>query len=193
MIVGITGNTGTGKTLITDFFEKWGGYVISADLIGWEILKKHDIIEKLKSMFGDGIIKRKEVDRKLLGEIVFKDKARLKKLNNLVHPVLLKMLKEAIDKSDKPILVIDAALIFEWTIEGWFDYIILIISKPHIIRSRLKMLRISDEIINGKLSSQMNPLKARKYADFIIENNGSVGELREKARDVWERMVGKNR
>ncbi len=132
------------------------------------------------------------VDRKSLGEIVFKDKEKLQQLNKIVHPALLKILKESIDESDKDIVIVDAALIYEWAIKDWFDYIILIVSKPHVIKSRLKRLGISDEIINGKLKSQMNPEEAKKYADFIIENNGSIGELKKESRKVWERIVGEN-
>lgn len=193
MVIGITGNTGSGKTLIAGFFEEWGGFVISVDRFGWEVLENSNIKERLKEAFGDRIIRGERVDRKSLGEIVFKDKEKLQQLNKIVHPVLLKMLKEVIDKSDKDIITVDAALIFEWGIEDWFDYIVLIDSKPSIIGSRLKRLGVSEEIIKGRIKSQMDLKKARKKADFIIENNGSVEDVRKEARNVWERMVGKNR
>ena len=192
MIIGITGNTGTGKSLIADFFKELGGFVISADSIGWKVLQNQDIIKKIKEVFGNEIIREQGVDRKLLGDIVFKDIEKLQQLNEIVHPVLLKILKESIDESDKDIVIVDAALIYEWAIKDWFDYIILVVSRPHFIKSRLKRLGISDKIINGKLKSQMNPGEARKYADFIIENNGSVGELRKESCKVWERIVREN-
>ncbi len=190
MIIGITGNTGTGKSLIADFFGEWGGFVISADSIGWTVLQNRDIIRKIKEVFGNEIIRDEEVDRKRLGDIVFKDIEKLQQLNEIVHPVLLKMLKEAIGKIDKDIVIVDAALIYEWAIKDWFDYTILAVSRPHFIKSRLKRLGISGETINGKLKSQMNPEEAKKYADFIIENNGSIKELRKESRKVWERIVG---
>jgi len=190
MIIGITGNTGTGKSLIADFFGEWGGFVISADSIGWTVLQNRDIIRKIKEVFGNEIIRDEEVDRKRLGDIVFKDIEKLQQLNEIVHPVLLKMLKEAIGKIDKDIVIVDAALIYEWAIKDWFDYTILVVSRPHFIKSRLKRLGISGETINGKLKSQMNPEEAKKYADFMIENNGSIKELRKESRRVWEKIVG---
>ncbi len=189
MVIGITGNTGAGKSLVAGFFEEWDGFVIAADCIGWEVLQNQYVVKKLKETFGEEIISGGEVDRKRLGEIVFKDSEKLEELNKIVHPILLGMLKEAIDKSAHNIVVIDAALIFEWGIEDWFDYIILVDSKPKVLRARLKRLGISDEIIKGRLNSQMNLRKARKYADFIVENNGSVKELRKSARRVWEKIL----
>ena len=192
MVIGITGNVGTGKSLVSKFFKKWGAFIISGDQIGREVLKSVDIKEKLRITFGEEIIRDNDVDREKLGNIVFKDTDRLKQLNKIVHPALLKKLKESIYKSEEDIIVVDAALIFEWDIKDWFDYKILTISKLSNIRSRLKKLEFSDEIIDGILKSQMNPEKARIYADFIIVNNGSKRELREKAQKVWNKIFKEN-
>lgn len=192
MVICITGNIGTGKSLVAKFFKKWGAFIISGDQIGWEVLKSANIKEKLKITFGEKIIRDNDVDRERLGNIVFKDTDRLKQLNKIVHPVLLKKLKESISKSEEDIIVVDAALIFEWGIKDWFDYKILTISKLSNIKSRLKKLEFSDEIIDGTLKSQMNPEKARIYADFIIVNNGSKRELREKAQKVWNKILKEN-
>lgn len=192
MVIGLTGNIGTGKSLVAKFFKKWGAFIVSGDQIGWEVLKSSDIKEKLRNTFGEKVIKDNDVDRERLGSIVFKDTNKLRKLNKIVHPVLLKKLKESISKSDRDIIVIDAALVFEWNIKDWFDYTILIISELSNIKSRLKKLGISDEIINGTLKSQMNPEKAKIYTDFIIVNNGSKKELREKAQKVWDEILREN-
>lgn len=192
MIICITGNTGTGKSLVADFFKEWGGFIISGDQIGWEVIQSPDIKEKIKITFGEKIIRNYKVDRKKLGDIVFKDIDKLKQLNEIVHPVLLKKLKEAISKSDESIIVIDAALIFEWNIKDWFDYTVLIVSKSSTIKSRLKKLGFHDKIIDGKLRSQISPQRAEKYADFVITNNGSKKALREKAHKVWNKILGKN-
>jgi len=146
MVIGITGNTGSGKTIIAGFFRQWGGYVISADRMGWEVLLDDRVIEKLRGIFGDGIIKDGKVDRKKLGDIVFEDQEQLLKFNKIVHPTLLLELRETIKNCKKDIVIVDAALILEWGIKDWFDYIILVSSKLSIIHPRLKRLGIPDEL-----------------------------------------------
>jgi dephospho-CoA kinase len=192
MVIGLTGNIGTGKSLVAEFFKKWGAFIISGDQIGWEVLKSTDIKEKLKNTFGEKIIKDNEVDREKLGNIVFSDTNKLRKLNKIVHPILLKKLRKAISESNEDTIVVDAALVFEWDIKDWFDYTILTVSKLSNIKSRLKKLGISNKIIYGTLKSQMNPEKAKIYADFVIFNNGSKKELREKAQKVWDKILRKN-
>jgi len=189
MVIGLTGNIGTGKSLVAEFFKNWGAFLISGDQIGWEVLKNSDIKEKVRNTFGEKIIKDNNVDRERLGSIVFKDTNKLMKLNEIVHPVLLKKLRKTISESNEDIIVVDAALIFEWGIKDWFDYTVLTISKLSNIKSRLKKLGISDEIIDGTLKSQMSPEKAKIYADFIIVNNGSKRELKEKAQKVWDKIL----
>jgi len=189
MIIGITGNTGSGKTIIAGFFKQWGGYVISVDRMGWEVLLDGKVIEKLRRIFGDGIIKDGKVDRKRLGDIVFKDQEQLLRFSKIVHPALLLELKETIKNCKKDIVIVDAALILEWGIKDWFDYIILVSSKLSIIRPRLKRLGIPEEVIQGRIKFQMDSGEAKGYADFIIENNGSVKKLRLEARNIWGKIV----
>ena len=189
MIIGITGNTGSGKTLIANFFEEWGGFVISADQIGWEVLQLPEIIGRIKEVFGDSVIKDGMVDRRRLGEIVFVDEDKLSRLNKIVHPVLLRNLRTAIEICNKGSIIIDAALILEWGIEDWFDYIILVHSRNSILMARLNRLGLSDILINGRLRAQMDSDKAMKYANFIIENNESIQRVREEARKIWMKIA----
>ncbi|MCK4225832.1 dephospho-CoA kinase [candidate division WOR-3 bacterium] len=189
MVIGITGNTGSGKTIIAGFFKQWGGYVISADRMGWEVLLDDKVIEKLRGIFGDGIVKDGKVDRKKLGDFVFEDQEQLLKFNKIVHPALLLELRETIKNCKKDIVIVDAALILEWGIKDWFDYIILVSSKLSIIHPRLKRLGIPEEVIQGRIKFQMDSGEAKGYADFIIENNGSIKKLRLEARNIWEKIV----
>lgn len=189
MVIGITGNTGSGKTIIAGFFKQWGGYVISADRMGWEVLLDDKVIEKLRGIFGDGIIKDGKVDRKKLGDFVFEDQEQLLKFNKIVHPALLLELRETIKNCKKDIVIVDAALILEWGIKDWFDYIILVSSKLSIIHPRLKRLGIPEEVIQGRIKFQMDSGEAKGYVDFIIENNGSIKKLRLEARNIWEKIV----
>ncbi|MEA1913649.1 MAG: dephospho-CoA kinase [candidate division WOR-3 bacterium] len=189
MVIGVTGNSGTGKTLICNFWEQWGASIISADKIGWEVLREPKVREEIKRTFGRRIAGEETINRKKIGEIVFKNKEKLELFNSIVHPVLLERLKESIENCKEDIVVVDVALIVEWGIQDWFDYLILIDSREEVKRLRLKRLGVPEDAISGRLNSQVKPSKAKEFADFVIKNNGSVTEVRKKTREIWNKII----
>jgi dephospho-CoA kinase len=192
MVIGITGNTGTGKSEIGKLFKEWGADLISCDELGWEVLKEPLIVEKIKSKF-EGVVEKGTVNKEELASIVFCDRDKLKQLNEIVHPELLERLKTSIKKPSGKIIVVDAALIFEWKIENWFDFIVLLTSTLEDKHRRLKAEGISEEIINGRLNSQEDSNRFIKFSDFIIENDGDLESLKVNARWVWDKIVTKKK
>lgn len=192
MVIGVTGNTGTGKTELCKLFEEWGAYLISCDELGWEVLKEPLIVEKIKSKFED-VVEKGAANKGKLASIVFSDPNKLKELNEIIHPELLERLKTTIKKSREKIIVVDAALIFEWRIENWFDFIILLTSTLEDKHKRLKAQGVSEEIINGRLNSQGDSNRFIKFSDFIIENDGNLESLKANAKWVWNKITSKRK
>jgi len=188
MLIGVTGNSGTGKSIICELFKDLGAYLISCDELGWEVLKESYIIEKIKEEFKE-VVEEGTVNKEKLGDIVFNDKDKLKILNKIVHPELLKKLKISIETSKERIVVVDGALIFEWRIETWFDYIILLTSTLEDKKKRLKAEGLSEEIINGRLNSQGDSNRFVKFSDFIIENDGDLESLKNNAKWIWDKVT----
>lgn len=188
MIIGVTGNTGTGKTVICELFKEKGANLISCDELGWEILKESHIIKQIADNFEE-VIEDGKVNREKLGAIVFESKDKLKTFNEIVHPELLKKLKRAIEASNAKIVVVDGALMFEWRIENWFDYIILLISTLEDKKKRLKAKGLSKKIIMGRLNSQGDSDKFVKFSDFIIENDGDLQSLKNNAGWIWDKLT----
>ncbi len=188
MLIGVTGNSGTGKSIICELFKDLGAYLISCDELGWEVLKESYIIEKIKEEFKE-VVEEGTVNKEKLGDIVFNDKDKLKILNKIVHPELLKKLKISIETSKERIVVVDGALIFEWRIETWFDYIILLTSTLEDKKKRLKAEGLNEEIINGRLNSQGDSNRFVKFSDFIIENDGDLESLKNNAKWIWDKVT----
>ena len=188
MIVGVTGNTGTGKTVICELFKELGAHLISCDELGWEVLKEPHIIKQITDKFKEAI-EDGEVKREKLGTIVFGNQDKLKTFNEIVRPPLLKRLKDAIESSGKKTVVVDGALIFEWRIENWFDCIILLISTLEDKKKRLKAKGLSEAMIKGRLDSQEDSNRFVKYSDFIIENDGDLKSLENNARWLWDKTT----
>ncbi len=188
MVIGVTGNTGTGKTVICELFKEKGAHLISCDELGWGVLKESHIISQIADNFKE-VIENGNVNRERLGAIVFGNKDKLKTFNEIVHPELLKQLQKSIESSNKKIVVVDGALIFEWRIENWFDYIVLLVSTLEDKKKRLKAKGLSEEIIMGRLNSQGDSDKFVKFSDFIIENDGDLESLRNNAKWVWDQLT----
>jgi len=185
MIIGITGGIGTGKSTVANFLKEKGATVIDADRIGWEILTKRK--EQLVELFGHQILnKTNQVDRRKLGKIVFKNHNQRKALETLVHPFLLRELKKRIDKENSKSIVVDCALIYEWEIQNWFDFIILVKSSLETRIERLRGKGYSLEEIESRMKAQL--LNYEKNASFIIENEGSLTELRSQVGQIWEKI-----
>jgi len=185
MIIGITGGIGVGKSTVAHLLKERGATVIDADRIGWEILNQKK--EQLVEVFGHQILnKANQVDRKKLGKIVFKDHDRRKSLENLVHPLLLSELKKRIAKENSKSIVVDCALIYEWEIQNWFDFIILVKSNFENRAERLKGKGYSLEEIERRMEAQLP--NCEKKVSFIIENEGSLARLHSQVDQIWKKI-----
>ena len=98
MILGITGGIATGKTAVSDILKSLDIKVIDMDIISREVIKLPKIIQSIKNEFGSDVIKNGTVDRKLLREFIFDDKAKVQKLNNIMHPAIIEKAKNEIDR-----------------------------------------------------------------------------------------------
>ena len=181
LVIGITGRAGSGKTQFCSFLKEKGWKIIEADRIGWELLKRDEIKTGILKAFGKRVFENNEVSRPELGNLVFTSIDKLKTLNRIVHPTLLKELKKRIEQvQDRPIAV-DAALIPEWGIGDWFFRVVLLRSNRW--RENLRKRGIPDEIINGLEKIQKNIDNYNGENVIVIENNGTIEELKKRAEE----------
>ncbi len=182
-VIGITGGIGSGKSLVAKILmEKYGAYFLNTDRIAKEQMEVggvsyHGVVE----YFGEEILAEDgSIDRRKLSEIVFHDKDKLKQLNALTHPQVLKAVLEELSTLRKegkvPYVIIETALM----IEAGFDYICdevwYVYTPEDIRRERLKKERnYSDQKIDQIFAFQSKPEEFRKRYSKVIEN---VGDLR---------------
>ncbi len=199
MIIGITGGIASGKTEVAKVFQKKGAKVISGDEIGKEVVEKNQVVlRKLVNTFGKGILNTKgRLNRRKLGEVAFSNEKNKEKLNEIVHPELLRELKLRIKKfrkarksrNRKQLLVIDAALIVEWKLYTELDKLILVTSTRKKRLERLRYLGLSKKIALDRIKRQVTDSRRRRYADFVISNNGSLKQLKDKTQALWHKLV----
>jgi dephospho-CoA kinase len=198
LLIGITGGIASGKTEVAKVFQKLGAKILSGDEIGKDVVEKNpQLLKKLIKAFGNQILDSKNrLNRKKLGEIAFSSPSSTKKLNLIVHPFLLKDLKEKIKglkrKRYKKPVVIDAALIVEWGLQEETDCLIFVdCTKEKRIKRLTQQKGYSRKEALGRIKAQFPESKKRKQADFIIKNERSLKELRQKAKAFWENYFSK--
>src|SRR3989344_3759015 len=190
MIIGITGPIGSGKTTVAKLFSRHWYNRIDADEIGHQIIKKNPIVyKKILQDFGNKILdKNKNIDRKKLGSIVFNDVTKLKKLDSIMHPMIINEIKNKIKKikmvcGNKTKIIIDAPLLLETEAKNLVDKIIVVKTDKKMILQRLNK-KFSTEKIEKILNAQMPLNKKMKYADFIIDNNKDFKYLEKQVKNI---------
>ena len=127
MILGITGRVGTGKSFAGEQLNKIFGYtIIELDSIGHQLLKKSQVKQECVTIFGTQILNHDgEINRQELGNIVFQNANQLLKLNNLLHPLILKDVKAKLVSIQKKTCIV-GALINEIGLTSLCDLILVI-------------------------------------------------------------------
>lgn len=197
-IIGITGGIATGKSTASNIIKELGYKVIDGDLVARQVVEKgKPAYEEIVKYFGDQILDQDgNINRKKLGHIVFNDEKERKRLNNLIHPHIMKKIKQMIDDhKDEQILFLDIPLLIEEKdrLESYsifFDQIWLIyVDEKTQIQRLMKRDGIGREEALKKIRAQM-PIELKKeHATKVIDNRKAVEELREQIRALIEETI----
>jgi dephospho-CoA kinase len=195
IIVGIGGNAGSGKSTFVRELARLGAKVIDADRIGWELLKEGTpTARNAVREFGPGILdSRGAIDRRKLGAIVFARPTARRKLNRIVHPALLREVQRQArqstlppgTRSRAPVVVIDAALLFFWNWQRKVDLAVMVSSTQRNKLDRLVGSGLTRTAAQNRLASQLSEAEMRPKADLVIPNNGTIAELKTRARRFY--------
>jgi len=193
VILGITGTFGSGKSTVANMFKSSGAELIDADKIAHRVIRPGSgIYKKIINAFSRSILKKnKTIDRKKIAKVVFKDKKLLQKLNRIIHPEVIKIIKNQICSSTKDIIVLDAPLLIEAGLKRLVDKLIVVsILKKKQIERALKKTSLSEADILKRIKAQI-PLKDKiRLADFVIDNSSTIGKTRKQVvsirRLVWK-------
>lgn len=194
MIIGLTGGIASGKSTAAAYLKQKGAEIIDADKIAHQISKKGEKgWEKVVNEFGEKILKEnKEFDREKLAKIVFSDPVKRKKLESLLHPIIIDKMKKKANEylSQAKIVVFMAPLLFETGIDEFCDQVWLIdVDKEEQVRRIISRDGINREDAINRIKSQLPPAEKVKRSDVVIDNNGSIEELKEKIDYHWDKII----
>jgi dephospho-CoA kinase len=187
LLVGIGGNMGSGKTTVAGELLRYGAKVIDADEMGWNIINKGTPeYSGVVRTFGRSILtKGGRIDRRALAEHAFASRASLNKLNKIVHPILVDRVRREIERHKKGLVIVDAALLFFWGLDREMDVSILVTAPERLKIKRMTQNGMDPEQVKARLKLQQPDLVVWRRADFVLENKGSLAELRRKTRALW--------
>ena len=186
LILGLTGSIGCGKSSLSTIFSEKNIDIIDADIIAREIYEDEKLLQKIYNIFGTDIKNNNgSLNRKALGRIVFNNNEKLIQLNELTHPVIRQSVIEQIDyynNLNKEIVILDAALLIESNYLDFIDKLLVVTCNENIQIKRIKNRdNCSNEEALSRIKSQMSQENKVKYADYIIDNSGTIDDLRKKA------------
>ncbi|CAB5045798.1 unannotated protein [freshwater metagenome] len=193
-VIGLTGGIGSGKSLAAEYFADLGALVIDADQLARAAIERGSTgFDEVVMIFGDSILKNGDIDRRALGELVFKDPALKVKLENIIHPWIRHEFEEAVASlKENETLVYEIPLLIETKAQDRFDLVITVEAsmENRIARLRAKGLHISE--IEARIAAQATREQRESIADFLIENDGSEDELLRKVENIWDELADRD-
>jgi dephospho-CoA kinase len=212
--VGLTGGLGSGKSTVASFLRELGAHVIEADVLGREMMEPgHLVYTRIVSTFGPEVVAADgRLNRGRLAELAFKG-GRLNELNSIVHPAVIsaqqQWMNEIFAKDPRAVAVVESALIFEVVrdalargeqeglLGSWRRRIdrIILVTAPDELKIARYAARISpsgpaqeaaEADARQRLAHQIPDAEKAGQSDYVIDNQGDIGELRAQTIDLWQ-------
>lgn len=193
MIIGITGGVGCGKSTVLHILEeKFGCALIETDKAGHQVMEPgQEAYQRILLEFGrDIMLPDGRIDRKKLGDIVFRDREKLEKLNQIVHPAVKKLVKEMIldlqNKKQKPVIVIESALLLEEHYDELCDDVWYIYTEDSVRIQRLAGSRgYTEEKTRNIMKNQKSDEEFRRLCKTVIDNSGSEEDTCKQIQQIF--------
>ncbi|HTY55206.1 MAG TPA: dephospho-CoA kinase [Candidatus Binataceae bacterium] len=199
LTIGLTGGIGTGKSAVTRILGELGATILDADKVGHEIyLPGGPAYDEVVAAFGSKILAPdKTIDRKRLGPIVFADPDALKRLNAIVHPKMFARMRAMVDEirrdGNRSPIVIEAAILIEANWIPLFDEIWLVTASRENVLHRIERDRgLKPAQTEARIKAQLPDEERRRHAALVIDNDGSLDDLRAKLTQIWRAALERN-
>ena len=194
-IIGLTGGIASGKSTVARMMQKAGIPIVDADVVAREVVKVGEPAYKhIVEHFGESVLLEDgAINRQALGNIIFHQEEKRKKLNEIVHPAVRGKMKEDAAKyiqEGHPIVVMDIPLLFESKLTHLVEKTIVVyVDEPTQLQRLMERNSLSEEDALARIHSQM-PLKEKlKLADEVIDNNGTILETEAQLNTILEKMA----
>jgi len=194
-VVGLTGGIGSGKSTVANMLAELGAYIIDADELARRIVEPgQPAWKEIEKNFGGQILNPDQtLNRKKMAEIVFANPEARKKLESITHPRIGEEMMRELEKAKKEqrkLVVFDAALLIESAAANRLKPLIVVSADEDL---RVKRVcgrdRCCAEDVRARIRNQVPDSKRREKADFVIENNGDIDQLREGVSELYRKLI----
>lgn len=185
LVVGLTGNIGSGKSAAARLFSELGVPTFDTDEIGHELLEFDSRVRvRITKDFGKGIVDAGRVDRRKLGELVFGNPPKRRKLEGILHPAIMTAVRDRVlQQVTHGYAIVEVPLLYEAKLASEFDYVILVKAEKETAVARASAnLGIDRKEVMKRLATQISQSEKEKLADFAIANNGTLDDLRARVQ-----------
>ncbi len=191
MKVGLTGGIGAGKSTVADLFSQKGAVVIRSDELARQVIEPQTPgFQQVIDRFGNDLLNAEGyIDRAKLAQIVFKDDAALKDLENIIHPLVRSKTNQIIDQhTSETIIVNEIPLLLEKKMESLFDFLVIVISSEKNRLERLAHRGLTAEQATARMAKQVSDEQRKAAADFLIVNDGNLDQLEADVEKIWQTL-----
>ena len=186
--IAVTGGMGSGKSTVVAAIKEMGYDTISCDEVYAELTEREELLAKLSDTFGDVLAPDGKLDRKKLSDIVFGDKLKLQKLNDITHSAVMNEVLSRSESSD--ICFCEVPLLFEGGFQRLFDAVIVVLrDKEKRIDSVIKRDNIVRNEVELRMGSQFNYDNSIFSEYYVIHNDGTFAELTTEIHKVVKKIL----
>ena len=195
MVIGLTGQTGAGKSTVSKVFVQNGFRLIDADAISRHVVARGShCLADLQECFTDAILTPDgELDRKVMASIAFSDHRKLEMLNTIMYPYIVGEILRMIHRSSQQnhkLILLDAPTLFESRADDFCDLIISVVAKPELRMQRImERDHISEKAAQQRMEMQLTEEFFRLHSDTVLENNSSFSELWDAAQELSAKLI----
>ena len=190
MIIGLTGQSGAGKSTVSEILRLQQDFaVIDCDSIARDVTEDGSICNKaIKEQFPEAVSDELVLDRKKIASIVFSDKELLRKYEGIIYPFITAQVTELISLYSfygYRAIILDAPTLFEAGLDTVCDFVISVIADKSVRAERIRQRdKIDDEMIEKRFAAQRNDEFFKEHSEFIIYNNSDHNELERQTKEI---------
>ena len=195
LIVALTGGIGSGKSTVGQIFQDLGAIVTDSDQLARDVVERGTTgFDQIIAAFGDEVLKNGDLNRAALADLVFKDPAKRKQLEQITHPLIRKAFAKIVESAKGDSIVVNQIpLLVESNHDYKFDHVITVSASEAVRIERLLKRGLNLTQIQQRLQAQSNDAQREKISDSIIRNDGSQTDLLSEVEKVWELLQVKNK
>ena len=195
LIVALTGGIGSGKSTVGQIFGDLGAIVTDSDQLARDVVERGTTgFDQIIAAFGDEVLKNGDLNRAALADLVFKDPAKRKQLEQITHPLIRKAFAKIVESANGDSIVVNQIpLLVESNHDYKFDHVITVSASEAVRIERLLKRGMNLTQIQQRLQAQSNDAQREKISDSIIRNDNSQADLLSDLEKVWELLQVKNK